>query len=212
MAAMTKSSATRRKGRAGTPVWHSILDGAEEVLRDEGYAALSSRNIADHAGVKQQLIYYYFHTMDELIVALFRRAADREIEALDRAISSGKPLSRMWEAITHSQDNKLVSEFTALANRNDHLKTEVIEFIEKMRRKQRLALNRLLDGRPLPQVELPLDALVLIATGLGLVMTRDTELAISEGHGSINRVAASLIEALEHTGADKPSGKGRSAG
>lgn len=197
---MTKSSATRRKGRAGTAVWHSILDGAENILRDDGYAALSSRNIAERAGVKQQLIYYYFHNMDELIVALFRRAADREIQALDRAISSDKPLSNMWEAFTHSQDNKLVSEFTALANRNRHLKSEVIEFIEKMRRRQRVALQRLLGDRPLPLVELPLDALVLVATGLGLVMTRDSELAISKGHAEINRAARSIITALEDTG------------
>ncbi|MFV8817595.1 TetR/AcrR family transcriptional regulator [Haliea sp. E17] len=197
---MSKSAATRRKGRAGTSVWHSILDGAESILRDEGYAALSSRNVAGKAGVKQQLIYYYFHTMDELIVALFHRAADREIQALDQAISSDRPLSGMWEAFTHSQDNKLVSEFTALANRNQYLKAEVIGFIEKMRLKQRQALKRLLGDQPMQVVELPLDALVLVAAGLGLVMTRDAELGISRGHAEINRAARKLIAAKEDTG------------
>jgi len=194
---MTKPSATRRTGRAGTPVWHSILDGAEDILRDEGYALLSSRNIAERAGVKQQLIYYYFLNMDELIVALFRRAAEREIQALDRAISSERPLANMWEAFTHSQDNKLVSEFTALANRNQHLKIEVIEFIEKMRHKQRSALKRLLGDQPMPIVELPIDAVVLIATGLGLVMTRDSELAISRGHAEINAAVHKILAVLE---------------
>src|ERR1043166_1173025 len=57
-----------------------MLDGAEGILRDEGYAALTSRAVAERCGVKQRLVYYYFQTMDELIVETFRRMAVRELE------------------------------------------------------------------------------------------------------------------------------------
>lgn len=184
-------------GPAGSEVWHSILDGAETILRDEGYAALTSRNIAGQVGLKQQLIYYYFHNMDDLIVALFHRAADREIDSLERAIASDRPLREMWKACLHTQDNKIVSEFTALSNRNEFLRKEVISFISKIRRIQLQALQETLANRDLPTIELPPEAMVLIANGLGLAITRDCELGISAGHSQTADVVEALLKAVE---------------
>lgn len=196
---MTRSTQPpkRRMGPAGSPVWHAFLDGAEEILRDEGYAALTSRNIANRAALNQQLIYYYFHTMDDLIVALFQRAADREIDALNNAVTSEHPLRAMWEACIHTQDNKIVSEFTALSNRNEQLRREVIIFIKKIRRTQLKALKKALEHRELPLVAIPAEALVLIANGLGLALTRDCELGISDGHPQISNVVGELLSAIE---------------
>jgi len=43
---MTRAQQTksRRMGIPGSANWHAMLDGAECVLREEGYAALTSRN------------------------------------------------------------------------------------------------------------------------------------------------------------------------
>lgn len=187
----------RRMGPAGSEVWHTILDGAEEILRDEGYAALTSRNIASRVELNQQLIYYYFHNMDDLIVSLFRRAADRELDALNHAISSNRPLREMWEACTHTQDNKIISEFTALSNRNQQLRKEVIAFINRVRRTQLKALRAALGNQRLPAVELSAEALVLIANGLGLALTRDCELGINEGHSHIAQLVDDLLASVE---------------
>ena len=54
-----------------------MLDGAEVILRDEGYGALTSRRVAECINVKQRLVYYYFKTMDDLIVETFRRLSLR---------------------------------------------------------------------------------------------------------------------------------------
>jgi len=196
---MTRSTrqAKRRMGPEGSQVWHTILDGAEEILRDEGYAALTSRNIANRAELNQQLIYYYFHTMDDLIVALFRRAADREIDALNKAVRSAQPLREMWNACIHTQDNKIVSEFTALSNRNELLRREVIAFIKKVRRTQLKALKAAVENQTLPVIELPPEALVLIANGLGLALTRDCELGISEGHSQVTSAIGELLAIVE---------------
>ena len=131
----------RRMGPPGSPVWHSILDGAESILQDDGYAKLTSRNIASRVGIKQQLVYYYFQTMDDLVVTLFQRAAERDINKFSQAVASESPLRDIWEACSHMQDNKLVSEFTALSNRNAQLRKDVTSFIRKIRRMQLKAIN-----------------------------------------------------------------------
>ena len=46
--------AGRRMGAVGGASWSAMLDAAEHVLSDEGYAALSSRRIAEVEGALVQ--------------------------------------------------------------------------------------------------------------------------------------------------------------
>ena len=142
-----EGAATRRMGPAGSVTWSAMLDGAEDILREEGYAALTSRRIAERIGVKQRLVYYYFRTMDDLIIETFRRLAVRELERLAGALASERPLREIWDVCIHTSDARLVSEFMALANRIDGLRTEVISFIKKSRRMQVAALSAALKGK-----------------------------------------------------------------
>ena len=63
-------------------------------MRDEGYAAVTSRRVAEQAGLKPQLVHYYFRTMDDLFLEMFRRGADRMQHyhqlALDRRNRCGR--------------------------------------------------------------------------------------------------------------------------
>jgi len=79
--------------------------------------ALTSRAVAERIGVKQRLVYYYFRTMDELIVETFRRLAIREKERMSKALAHDLPLREIWEVCVRTTDTRLVSEFMALANR-----------------------------------------------------------------------------------------------
>ena len=58
-----------------------LLDAAEQLMIDEGYAAVTSRRVAEKAGLKPQLVHYYFRTMDDLFLEVFRRYADQGMEA-----------------------------------------------------------------------------------------------------------------------------------
>ena len=53
-----------------------LIDAAEKLLLEEGYAAVTSRRVAEKAGLKPQLVHYYFRTMEELFLAVFRRMAE----------------------------------------------------------------------------------------------------------------------------------------
>jgi AcrR family transcriptional regulator len=45
------------------------MGATESVMREEGYGALTSRHVAARAGLNQQTVYYYFETMDGLLLA-----------------------------------------------------------------------------------------------------------------------------------------------
>lgn len=57
-----------------------MLDSTGDILREEGYGALTSRRVAERLGVKQRLVYCYFQSMDDLIAEIFRRLAARELQ------------------------------------------------------------------------------------------------------------------------------------
>jgi AcrR family transcriptional regulator len=63
-----------------------ILDTAEELFADTGYAATSIRRIADQAGVNPALVHYYFGNKKTLL----QEVMERTLEPLGRAIAAMK--------------------------------------------------------------------------------------------------------------------------
>ena len=73
-----------------------LLDAAEQLMLEEGYAAVTSRRVAEKAGLKPQLVHYYFRTMDDLFLEVFRRRAEQGLAAQARALESPQPLWALW--------------------------------------------------------------------------------------------------------------------
>src|SRR5438552_2527275 len=80
------TSSPRRMGPQNSATRDAMLDASERVLREQGYAAFTARSVAEVAGFKHQLVYYYFETMDDLILATFRRRAERSLGRLEAAL------------------------------------------------------------------------------------------------------------------------------
>src|SRR5258706_1964184 len=165
----------RRMGQPGSDNWHAMLDGAEAVLREEGHAALTSRRIAERIGVKQRLVYYYFSTMDDLVIELFRRLSVRELDRLRKAAGSVLPLREIWNVCINTTDARLISQFMALANRIEGLRKEVIYFIEESRTIQVEAIGDALKRTDL-SISLDPIAIAIIATSVALTLTRERQL------------------------------------
>jgi len=93
-----------------------LLDAAERLMLDEGYAAVSSRRVAAAAGLKPQLVHYYFRTMDDLFVEVFRRRAERDLAGFERAIAADGSLRNLWRLNADPHGAAFTMEFVALAN------------------------------------------------------------------------------------------------
>jgi AcrR family transcriptional regulator len=186
----------RRMGAPGSLNWSLMLDAAEVILCEEGYAALTSRRVAEVVGVKQRLVYYYFHTMDALAASCFHRIVEREMERLEAAARSDRPVRAFWTIATETSDSRLIAEFMALANRNAALKADVIAFVEKSRSMQVIALTTALARHPDAATASP-DALVILGSSLALALNREAVLGIGSGHGDAAKLVTEFLDRIE---------------
>ena len=197
MASATNTiAAPRRMGPKGSEVWNAMLDAAEDVLREEGYGALTSRRVAERTGVKQRLIYYYFTTMDELIVETFRRMKARELERLSAATEAKHGLRELWDICAQSTDTRIVQEFMALANRIDTLRAEVADFIETSRAMQVTALAAAMKAGGAGK-NLPPAALAIFATSAALALQREAGIGVRTGHAEVLGVIEDFLARLD---------------
>jgi AcrR family transcriptional regulator len=78
---------TRAEQRAATRV--AIVEATAGCLVEEGYAALTTRRVAERADVAQSTVMHHFETREALLVEavthLALRLADRALEAIDLA-------------------------------------------------------------------------------------------------------------------------------
>ncbi len=88
MSAKLESTAReRQRGRpadlASGELQNRLLDTAEELFAEHGFAATSVRKLADAAGVNPALVHYYFGTKRQLLEAVL----ERTLEPMAAAIS-----------------------------------------------------------------------------------------------------------------------------
>lgn len=115
----------KRMGKEDAPAREAFLEATERLLQREGYASVIARRVAEEAGLKKQLLYYYFESMDELIIETFSRCVKEFTESLEVALASENPLPVLWKL--HTDGNaRLFSEYMAMANRSDALRSKIL--------------------------------------------------------------------------------------
>lgn len=82
----TSPATTRPRGRpagaSSSDVRESLLDAAEGLFSQSGYAGTTIRAIAEAAGANPALVHYYFGTKRELLVAVMDRTLEPLAEAM----------------------------------------------------------------------------------------------------------------------------------
>lgn len=195
---MATPPSTRRIGSPDSKTRAQLLDAAEHLMREEGYAAVTSRRVAAEAGLKPQLVHYYFRTMDDLFLALYRRGAAKGIERQEVALQSPQPLWALWEFSREPYGTGLTMEFVALANHRKAIRAEITASAEEFRRRQVEALAAILDGYGLDAEEWPASVVAVLLSSVArfLVIERET-LEMSSGHDETVDVVERLIRGLE---------------
>ena len=77
-------------------VTQALLDAAERLLVSEGYAAISTRRLAQEAGVNHGLVHYYFGSMEELLVQVLERFTARLIARQREMYGADEPFIERW--------------------------------------------------------------------------------------------------------------------
>lgn len=88
-----------------------ILDSAFRRLAEDGYAALSVREIAKDAGVNHALINYHFQTKDQLVIAVLDEANRQLLERQQRMYRGPGRFAEKWEQARRFYERDLASGF-----------------------------------------------------------------------------------------------------
>jgi len=112
---------TMSLARAGRPRLHSqrrpgltareeILDAAGELFTTLGYAATSTRAIAEWVGIRQASLYHYFRTKDDILCALLSQTVTptlRFVESMAAVDPPLKPAERLHALATFDGEQLL---------------------------------------------------------------------------------------------------------
>lgn len=198
----------RRIGTEHSATRSALLDATERLMRVEGYAAVSTRRVAKEVGLTPGLIHYYFPVTDDLLIAVYRRAAARTMEGFAKAIASDDPVQALWALHTDRACTALAMEFMALANHRKAIRTEIVRSIESYRAMQAAALSQLQQDERLSAV--PAFGMSVLMAGVSSVLVMEEALGISTGHAEAKEFVEGWLSGLEQAGKPKLRSRPRS--
>jgi AcrR family transcriptional regulator len=175
-----------------------LVDATEQVLCEEGYAAVTARAVAEKAGLKVQLVYYYFQTMDDLILAVVRKNTAKRLERFARTMASPEPFRALWELHTDPTHAISTSELLALANHRESIRAEIVAAARQFRTLQIEAVARMLAIKGVDQKEFPAAGIVTIVTALARALVQDTALGVPDGYAEAVKLVERALQFFRH--------------
>lgn len=166
-------------------------------MLEEGYAAISTRQVATKARLTAPLVHYYFPTTDDLLLAVYQRASQRNSDRVTAALASDQPLRELWTLSTDRTRAMLAVEFMALANHRKRIRAEIAGSIERSRVMQAEVLDRLLREQGLDPRSSPPAGLSLLIAGASRALVMEAALGVSSGHAEAAALVESWLQRLE---------------
>ncbi|HEY7794745.1 MAG TPA: TetR/AcrR family transcriptional regulator [Gaiellaceae bacterium] len=165
------------KTSARSAAEEALLDAAERLLVEVGYAGITTRKLADAAGVNNGLVHYYFGSNESLLVRALERFTEGLIDRQRALYASDEPFIEKWRtAMRYLLDEdrtyeKIWLELQALAWNDPALRARLVEVNGEWRAVLTQAFAE--PHRELG-LDIPLDALVslVITFNLGIIVER----------------------------------------
>ena len=165
------------KTTARSAAEEALLDAAERLLVDVGHAGITTRRLAEEAGVNHGLVHYYFGSVENLLVRALERFTARMVERQRALYAADEPFVAKWrtamrflvaEDVTYE---KIWLELQALAWNDAGLRDRLARVNDEWRAVLTDAFRE--PHRELG-IEMPLEALVslVITFNLGVIVER----------------------------------------
>jgi AcrR family transcriptional regulator len=180
------SPATKTSTRAAAE--DALLDAAERLLVDVGYAGITTRRLADEASVNHGLVHYYFGSIENVLVRALERFTERLIARQRELYAADLPFAEKWRTAMRylvSEDvtyEKIWLELQALAwNNADHR-----ERLARVNAEWRAVLTEAFEEphRELG-IDMPLEAVVSLVMTFNIGMMVERLGGIETGHGEL---------------------------
>ena len=194
------TTAPRRIGATDSQTRARLVDAAERLLLEEGYAAVTSRRVAAAAGLKHQLVHYYFRSMDDLYLDVFRRRAEAQLARFQRVVTAAPTLRTIWAATSEVGGAAFNIEFTALANHRKAIRAEIAAYAERFRALQLDAISGILEARGIGPDECPPVVALVAMTGIAQVLDLEDALGVTSGHDETRAFVARFVARVDADG------------
>jgi AcrR family transcriptional regulator len=173
---------------ARTTAEEALLDAAERLLVDVGYAGITTRRLAEEAGVNHGLVHYYFGSNENLMVRTLERFTERLIARQRELYAADLPFVDKWRTAMRylvSEDvtyEKVWLELQALGWNN----AEVRGRLAKVNAEWRAVLaEAFAEPHRGLGIEMPLEALVSLVITFNVGMIVERLGGIEAGHDAL---------------------------
>lgn len=163
-----------------------MLDVAEEVFADQGYAAVSMEEIAVRVGLSKPMLYEYFGSKEGLLLATIVRARRELREATEHAVAEAGSAEEMLYRgyLAYFQFNEAHRRSWLVLLQEPVLLRGAADAIEETRRQQTdliiAQMEPLAPGRPRRDLEAYAEIIVGACERLALWRTRDPGVGVEE--------------------------------
>ncbi|MEH3137268.1 MAG: helix-turn-helix domain containing protein [Mycolicibacterium neoaurum] len=189
--------ATSGKPRSTDPgARERLVAATAKLMREDGYAAATSRRVAAEAGVKQALVYYYFPTMDDLFVEVLRSGADTSLASMRAALTDDDPLRALWALNSDNSLSILSTEFMALANHRKAIRTELRAYAERVRDIETAAVAVALRARGVDMEKYPPVAVSMLIAQIARSLCNEEAVGVTLGHEELRRLIEAHLDTL----------------
>jgi AcrR family transcriptional regulator len=166
-----------QKTAARSAAEEALLDAAERLLVEVGHAGITTRGLAEEAGVNHGLVHYYFGSNENLLARALERFTERLIERQREMYASDEPFIDKWRAAMNfliGEDlryEKIWLELQALAWNDPELRARLVRVNAEWRA---VLTEAFAEPHRELGVDMPLDALVsLVMTfNIGVIVER----------------------------------------
>jgi AcrR family transcriptional regulator len=164
----------------------TLLDAAERLLVDVGYAGITTRRLAEEAGVNHGLVHYYFGSIENMLVRTLERFTERLVERQrEMYASAGLPFIEKWRTAMRylvEEDvryEKAWLELQALAWNRPEMRERLAHIDAEWRA---VLTEAFAEPREELGIDMPLNALVslVVTFNIGIMVERLS--GITSGH------------------------------
>lgn len=189
------ASRSPRQGSAAT-ARERLLEATARIMREEGYAAATSRRVAAEAGVKQALVYYYFPTMDDLFIEVLRTGSEASLARIRALLTDDDPLRALWEINSDPRLSILNTEFMALANHRKAIGAELKAYAERVRDIETAAVTLVLRANGVNLDRYPPVAVSMLIAQTARSLSNEAAVGVTAGHAELRALVQQQLTAL----------------
>jgi AcrR family transcriptional regulator len=181
----------------------ALLDAAEAMLVDVGYAAITTRRLAERAGVNHGLVHYYFGSMEDLLLRVVERFTDQLIERQQMMYAADVPFIDKWRQAMRYLDEdaesgyqKVWFEMQAMAWNNEAIRDRVRQVHQRWLDVVSPAFDRGLVELGVDRRRFPTRAVVSLVVTFNQGVMLEKLTGFDSGHRDLLRMVDRTLEGL----------------